>query len=231
MCAAMRATASPLPGRVAVLQIAPAAPVRVGHDGLAPDLVEGDVLRRVSRAVAIGIAANTRSGIARRPLQHLHAAHGAAEHAEQALDPEPVEQHRLGAHHVADGDEREIEAPGRARRRVGRGRAGRAHAAAEHVGADDEVSDRCRSAFRGRPWSPTSRACPSPGGCAPHAGRRSAHGRRARRWSAPRSARRRSGRRSARAPAPRRRPGATARPRRSARRGLPAHWAGRPAQG
>ena len=98
------------------LEIAPAAPVGIGHDGLAADLVEGDVLGRVARRrSAIGIAAKTRSGIARRPLQHLHAAHRAADDAEQALDAEAVEQHRLGAHHVADGDDREIE-----RRRAGR---------------------------------------------------------------------------------------------------------------
>jgi hypothetical protein len=49
-----------------------------------------------------------------------------------------VDQHRLRAHHVADGDDRKVEAIGLAGRRIGRGRAGRAHAAAEHVGADDE---------------------------------------------------------------------------------------------
>jgi hypothetical protein len=61
-------------------------------------------------------------------------------HAEQRLDAEMVEQHRLRAHHVADGDHRQVEAVGRAGRRIGRGRAGRAHAAADDVGADDEVA-------------------------------------------------------------------------------------------
>ena len=80
-------------------------------------------------------------------------------HAEQLLDAEMVEQHRLRAHHVADGDDREVEPIGLAGRRIGRGRAGRAHAAADHVGADDEVAvgvDRLAGADHARP---TSRAC------------------------------------------------------------------------
>ena len=51
-----------------------------------------------------------------------------------------IEQHRLGAHHVAHGDDRKIEAPGHAGRRIGRGRPGTAHAAADHIGADDEIA-------------------------------------------------------------------------------------------
>ena len=51
-----------------------------------------------------------------------------------------IEQHGLRAHHVADGDDREIEAPGLAGRRIGRGRAGGAHAAADHVRADHEIA-------------------------------------------------------------------------------------------
>ena len=52
-------------------------------------------------------------GKARRPLQHLHAAHRAADDAEQRVDAEVIDQHGLGAHHVADGDDRQIEAIGR----------------------------------------------------------------------------------------------------------------------
>ena len=79
-------------------------------------------------------------GIARRPLQHLHAAERAAGDREQRLDAELVEQHRLGAHHVAHGDHRQVEAVDAVGRRVGRGRAGGAHAAADDVGADDEIA-------------------------------------------------------------------------------------------
>ena len=76
--------------------------------------------------------------IARRPFERQHAAHRAADDAEQAVDAEMVEQHGLGAHHVGDGDDRKVDAPGRAGGRIGRGRPGRAHAAADHVRADDE---------------------------------------------------------------------------------------------
>ena len=58
---------------------------------------------------------------------------------EQGVDTEAVEQHGLRAHHVGNGDDREIQPPGLAGRGIGRGRAGRAHAAADHVGADHEV--------------------------------------------------------------------------------------------
>ena len=49
-----------------------------------------------------------------------------------------IDQHRLRAHHVADGDDRQVEPVGLAGGRIGRGRAGRAEAAADDVGADDE---------------------------------------------------------------------------------------------
>ena len=49
-----------------------------------------------------------------------------------------VDQHRLRADHVADGDDRQVEPVGLAGRRIGRGGAGRAQAAADDVGADDE---------------------------------------------------------------------------------------------
>ena len=78
--------------------------------------------------------------IARRPLQHLHAAHRAAGHREQRVDLELVEQHRLSPHHVAYGDDGKFQAPRLAGLRVGRGRAARAHAGADHVRADDEVA-------------------------------------------------------------------------------------------
>ena len=50
-----------------------------------------------------------------------------------------VEQHRLGAHHVAHGDDRKIQTPRRSGRRIGRSRTGAAHAAANHVRADNKI--------------------------------------------------------------------------------------------
>jgi hypothetical protein len=57
-------------------------------------------------------------------LQHLHAAHGTAEDGKQAVDAEPVEEHGLRAHHVADGDDRKFQAPRLAGLRIGRRGAG-----------------------------------------------------------------------------------------------------------
>ena len=78
--------------------------------------------------------------IGRGPLQRLHAAHRAADHAEQRVDAEPVDQHGLRAHHVGNGDDRKIQPPQFAGGGIGRGRPGRAHAAADHVRADDEIA-------------------------------------------------------------------------------------------
>ncbi len=79
-------------------------------------------------------------GIGRGPLQHLHPAHRAADDAEELLDAEMVDEALLRPHHVGDGDEREGQAPGLAGRRIDLGRAARSHAAAEHVGADEEIA-------------------------------------------------------------------------------------------
>ena len=53
-----------------------------------------------------------------------------------------VDQHGLGADHVADRDQRQTEPIGASRRWIGRGRAGGAHAAADHVRGDDKIAIR-----------------------------------------------------------------------------------------
>jgi hypothetical protein len=81
--------------------------------------VKGDVLRRVARRAGQRQGGEDALGIARGPLQHLHAAHRAAGDRKQRSDAEMIEQHRLGAHHVADGNDRKIEPPRRAGRGIG----------------------------------------------------------------------------------------------------------------
>ena len=130
MCAAMRATARPLDGRGAVQLIFAALPVGIGHDRLAAHFVEGDVLRRMARGAGDGHHGAHAVGIGRRPLQHLHAAHRAADHRQQLVDAQMLDQPLLRPHHVADGDQRESQALGLAGGRIDLGRAGRAHAAA-----------------------------------------------------------------------------------------------------
>ena len=62
--------------RICALQkIAAGTPFRIGHHGLAADLVERDVLRRVPRRAGNRQRAEHALRIARCPLQHLHAAH------------------------------------------------------------------------------------------------------------------------------------------------------------
>ena len=115
-------------------------PLRIGHHGLPAEFVKRDVLRRVTRAAGDRQRGEDAVRIGRGPLQRLHAAHRAADHTEQRFDAEAIEQHRLRAHHVGNGDERKIQTPHLAGGRIGRSRSGRAHAAADHIGADDEVA-------------------------------------------------------------------------------------------
>ena len=129
----------PLGRAHALVEVAALAPVRIGEDRLPADLVEGDVLRRMFRRGGDRHGGEDAVGKARRPLQHLHAAHGAADDAEQGLDAERVDQHGLRPHHVADGDERQVEPIGAPGGRIERGRPGAAHAAADDVRADDEI--------------------------------------------------------------------------------------------
>ena len=127
--------------RIGAFQIiAAAAPFRVGHDCLPADLVERNVLRRMAGGAGNRQRREHAGRIARRPLQHLHAAHRSARHREQRFDAEMIEQHGLRAHHVADGDDGKFQAPRLAGRRVNRGRAGGAHAGAHHVRADHEIA-------------------------------------------------------------------------------------------
>ena len=127
-----------LAGPRALDQIAPAAPVGVRHDRLPADLVEGDVLRGMARRRRDRKSGEDAVGIGRRPLQHLHAAHRTAGHAKQRLDAEMIDQERLRAHHVGDGDDRKVEAVGLACFRIdGRG-ARRAHAAAKDIRTNNE---------------------------------------------------------------------------------------------
>ncbi len=76
--------------------------------------------------------------VARCPFEHLHAAHRAADDAEELVDAEVVDEPHLRVHHVADGDDGKMQAVGLAGLRIDGGRPGGAHAAAEDVGADDE---------------------------------------------------------------------------------------------
>ena len=122
-----------------MFEIAAMSPVRIGHHRLPAEFVECDVLRRMPRGAGHRQCRKHALGIGRSPLQGLHAAHRAADHAEQCLDAQAIDQHRLRPHHVGNGDDRKIQPPQFAGCRVGRGRPGRAHAAANHIRANDKI--------------------------------------------------------------------------------------------
>ena len=129
-----------LRGPGALDEISPAAPVGVGHHRLSADLMEGDILRGMACRGRDRQGSEDAIGIARGPLQNLHAAHRAAGDAKERLDAKVVEQQGLRPHHVGDGDDRKVEPERVAGLRVDRRRAGGAHAAAEDIRADDEES-------------------------------------------------------------------------------------------
>ena len=127
--------------------IAPAAPIGIGMDGGAAYLMKGYILRRMMRGGGNGSGGIDRFRIGRGPFQHLHAAHGTANHGKPAADPKPFHQALLRAHHVADRHRRKIRAPRPAKPAPGgirhfTARPGGAHAAAQHIGADQKVAIR-----------------------------------------------------------------------------------------
>ncbi len=81
----------------AVRVVAAAAPVGIGHHGLPADLVEGDVLGRMAGRRRDRDGGEDAILVARRPLEHLHAAHRAAEDREQLGDAEMIQQADLCA--------------------------------------------------------------------------------------------------------------------------------------
>ena len=122
----------------ALVVVMAAVKVRVGHDRLARDLVEGDVLRRELRRRGDHDRVADALGVGERPLQRLHGAERAADHRREALDAEAVGEPRLRLDPVLHRHHREVRAPGLAGRRVDRRRPGRAEAAADVVRPDDE---------------------------------------------------------------------------------------------
>ena len=119
-------------------EISPAPPVGVGHHRLSADLMEGDILRGVTSRGRDRQGGEDAIGIARGPLQNLHAAHRAAGDAKERLDAEVIDEQRLRPHHVGDGDDRKVESERIAGVGVDRRRASGAHAPAEDIRADDE---------------------------------------------------------------------------------------------
>ena len=62
-------------GLDAFLQVPSATPVRVRHHGLSADLMERNILGRMTRGGGDGDRSENPFGISRGPLQNLHATH------------------------------------------------------------------------------------------------------------------------------------------------------------
>ena len=130
-------------GRVLTkFKIASIRPIRISHDGLAPDFIEGDILRGMAGRGRNRDRAKDALWIARHPLQHLHAAHRPADDAEQFVDAQLIYEQRLRADHVADCHHRHAEPVKLACCRIGGSGPGCPKAAAEHIRADDEIAVR-----------------------------------------------------------------------------------------
>src|SRR3546814_9633319 len=67
-------------------------------------------------------------------------AHRPADDGMQPRDAEPVEQHRLRAYHVPDGDDGKAHRIGLAAAGIVAGGAARSHATADDIGADDVIA-------------------------------------------------------------------------------------------
>ena len=124
--------------RAAALRIVAVVPLRVLHDGLAADFVEGDGLGAFPRGRGQGNQAPHEGRILDAPLQHQHSAHRTADDGGERGQTKVIAEEFLRVHHVADGDEGKREAERPARARVGRRGPAGTLAAAEDVGAEDE---------------------------------------------------------------------------------------------
>ncbi len=125
--------------RDALAIVLSAHPVRVGHDRLPADFIEGNRLR--GEAVRGGDWQHQAHAlwIAHHPLQRLHPAHRAADHRAQFVDPKVVDQHPLRVDHVLDGDNGKRQGVRSPCLRIRARGAGGAFAATDDVRADHEV--------------------------------------------------------------------------------------------
>ena len=113
----MRAIASPRDGKTPSAAYDAAAPIGIGHDRAAADLVHGDALRVERAGGGDWNDAGDELGVPRRPLERLEATDRATD-GDQLADAEALDQRSLRVDDVADGDEREAHAVGAAGERI-----------------------------------------------------------------------------------------------------------------
>ena len=115
-------------------------PIRIGHDRVPGDRVPCDALRAQARGRRDGDDVVDRVGVRHRPLEGLHPTERAAARGQQTFDAQLAQERALRADHVADRDHGESAPVRTSGSRVRRVRPGRAAAAADEIGAHDEVA-------------------------------------------------------------------------------------------
>ena len=137
----MRATASPRRGLVPLDEIAAVPPVRIGHHGLAADLVEGDVLRRMARRGRRSAAPRRRAPDSSPPIAAPACRPSSRRRPRTACSmprwSSSIACARTMSRMVMTGKSRPHGLPVAGLVEAG---PGRAHAAADHVRADDEIA-------------------------------------------------------------------------------------------
>ena len=134
--------------------VAAAVPIGIRVDRLPRQFVQRDGLRGTARGRRQHDRAAHPLGIGRTPLQRLHPAQAAAGHGQQLFDAQLVQQPPLRLHHVGHRHDRKRQPVRPARPRIDRSGPRAAVAAAEHVGAHDEITirvERLAGTYRGLP--------------------------------------------------------------------------------
>src|ERR1035437_932005 len=87
-------------------------PARVGHNSLTANLIESNLLRRMAHGCRNGYDTTNFFGMRIHPFQRLKAAHGTAGYGEKFCDTKVFDQMYLGANHITNSYNREIQSVG-----------------------------------------------------------------------------------------------------------------------
>jgi hypothetical protein len=121
-----------------IVVVVTAVKVRIDFDGANLERAKGNLIGGRGGADGQHYRAIDPRGIANRPFEHAHAAHGTADHAGPDFDLQVIGEGHFYADLVSNGDDGEPRAEGQCVRGQ-RGRTGCALAGAQHVRAHHEV--------------------------------------------------------------------------------------------
>ena len=126
-------------GNAAILVVPAAIPVRVAGETLLERLQAAHAAGRARRGDGSRDAFHE-AGVGRRPLERLEAPHRRANHGDEALQSERIDQQLLAGHHVAQGNLGKRRAIGLAGAWIGAVGAGAAMRRAQGIHGDDEMA-------------------------------------------------------------------------------------------